>query len=169
MIRWPVQTNPVSLSIRLGYALRMIRRGLISCVLGLLLFAPASRLLAQSDESAIRHVLDDQVAAWNRGDIEAFMQGYKDSPETTFIGKTLRRGWQQVLERYKQSYSSKEAMGTLTFSDLEVRPLGATYAVATGRYHLTRSATGGGEAFGIFSLVWEKTSQGWKIILDHTS
>jgi uncharacterized protein (TIGR02246 family) len=134
-----------------------------------LLLGSSSRFYGQSDTSAIRHVLDDQVAAWNRGDIDAFMQGYKDSPDTTFIGKTLRRGWQQVLERYKQSYSTKEAMGTLTFSDLDVRPLGADYAVATGRYHLTRTDAGGGDATGIFSLVWEKTAQGWKIILDHTS
>ena len=130
---------------------------------------PLKMVFAQDAESAIRKVLDDQVSAWNKGDIDAFMQGYEDSPETTFIGKTVHHGWQQVLERYKHDYSSKEARGTLEFSDLSVRLLGANYAIATGRYHLTRSAAGGGDATGIFSLVWEKSAAGWKIILDHTS
>jgi ketosteroid isomerase-like protein len=97
------------------------------------------------------------------------MRGYKDSPETTFIGKTVRHGWQQVLERYKTSYSTKEAMGTLEFSNLNIRMLGTEYAVATGQYHLTRTAAGGGDASGVFSLVLEKSAEGWKIILDHTS
>jgi uncharacterized protein (TIGR02246 family) len=140
--------------------------GLLLVVLWLV---PLRLVFAQDAESAIRKVLDDQVSAWNKGDIDAFMQGYQDSPETTFIGKTVHHGWQQVLERYKHDYSSKEARGTLEFSDLSVRLLGANYAIATGRYHLTRSAAGGGDATGIFSLVWEKSAAGWKIILDHTS
>ncbi len=140
--------------------------GLLLVVLWLV---PLKVVFAQDAESAIRKVLDDQVSAWNKGDIDAFMQGYQDSPETTFIGKTVHHGWQQVLERYKHDYSSKEARGMLEFSDLSVRLLGTNYAIATGRYHLTRSATGGGDATGIFSLVWEKSAGGWKIILDHTS
>jgi len=140
--------------------------GLLLVVLWLV---PLRLVFAQDAESAIRKVLDDQVSAWNKGDIDAFMQGYQDSPETTFIGKTVHHGWQQVLERYEHDYSSKEARGTLEFSDLSVRLLGANYAIATGRYHLTRSAAGGGDATGIFSLVWEKSAAGWKIILDHTS
>lgn len=134
-----------------------------------LCLVPQKPVLAQDAESAIKQVLADQVSAWNRGDIDAFMQGYKDSPETTFIGKTVHHGWQQVMQRYKASYSTKEAMGTLAFSDLMVRMLGAEHAVVTGKYHLTRSAAGGGDASGIFSLVWEKSAEGWKIILDHTS
>ncbi|HYK38316.1 nuclear transport factor 2 family protein [Alloacidobacterium sp.] len=131
--------------------------------------APPKPVFAQDAESAIRQVLADQVSAWNRGDIDAFMQGYKDSPETTFIGKTMRQGWQQVMDRYKASYSTKDAMGALEFSDLKVRMLGTDYAVVTGKYHLTRAAAGGGDASGIFSLVWEKSAEGWRIILDHTS
>lgn len=140
--------------------------GLLLVVLWLV---PLKMVFAQDAESAIRKVLDDQVSAWNKGDIDAFMQGYQDSPETTFIGKTVHHGWQQVLERYKHDYSSKEARGTLEFSELSVRLLGANYAIATGKYHLTRGAAGGGDATGIFSLVWEKSADGWKIILDHTS
>ena len=140
--------------------------GLLLVVLWLV---PLKMTFAEDAESAIRQVLDGQVSAWNKGDIVSFMQGYKDSPDTTFIGKTMRQGWQQVMERYKASYSTKDAMGTLEFSDLKIRMLGADYAVATGKYHLTRTAAGGGDATGIFSLVWEKSAGGWKIILDHTS
>ena len=145
------------------------KRLLMCGLLSLILFVPSRMVGAQDAESAMKKVLADQVAAWNRGDIDSFMGGYKDSPETTFIGKTVRHGWQQVRERYKTSYATKEAMGTLEFSDLKIRMLGSEYAVATGQYHLTRTAAGGGDATGVFSLVWEKSSKGWKIILDHTS
>lgn len=138
-------------------------------LLAFLWVVPVRAVFAQDSESAIKQVLMDQVSAWNRGDIPAFMQGYKDAPDTTFIGKTMRQGWQQVMDRYKASYSTRDAMGTLEFSDLKIRMLGADYAVATGKYHLMRTTVGGGDASGIFSLVWEKSAEGWKIILDHTS
>ena len=145
------------------------KRFVVGLVLAVFWFVPVQAILGQDAERAIKHVLEDQVAAWNRGDIPVFMQGYKNSPDTTFIGKTMRQGWQQVMDRYKTSYSTTAAMGTLEFSDLKIRMLGANYAVATGKYHLTRTAAGGGDASGIFSLVWEKSADGWKIILDHTS
>jgi len=122
-----------------------------------------------SDGAAIEQVLHDQEAAWNRGDIDSFMHGYKDSPETTFIGKTLSHGYSPILERYKKGYATREAMGTLDFSDLEVRMLGSDYAVVTGKYHLARTAEGGGDASGLFSLIFEREASGWQIILDHTS
>jgi uncharacterized protein (TIGR02246 family) len=122
-----------------------------------------------SDEAAIRGVLDAQVAAWNRGDVVAFMQGYKNSPSTTFVGKTIQHGYAEILARYQKNFAGKEKMGQLTFSELEVKQLDAHFATATGHYHLARSAAAGGDAAGIFSLVFEKTDRGWKIILDHTS
>jgi uncharacterized protein (TIGR02246 family) len=121
------------------------------------------------EEAAIRGVLDAQVAAWNRGDVVAFMQGYNDSPDTTFVGKTIAHGYSNILDRYRKNYAGKEKMGQLAFDNLEVHPLDARFAVVTGRYHLTRSASAGGDAQGVFSLVFEKTAAGWKIILDHTS
>jgi ketosteroid isomerase-like protein len=135
----------------------------------------AQSTVAKSDDAAIRSVLDAQVGAWNRGDIPAFMASYEDSEETTFIGKSVAHGFQPILERYKKSYSTREQMGTLNFSNLVIRLLptstGATeYAVVTGSFHLDRSAKG--EATkddGIFSLVWHKGPGGWKILLDHTS
>lgn len=119
--------------------------------------------------TAVRKVLADQETAWNRGDIESFMQGYENSAETTFIGKTVQHGWQQVLESYRRRYPTRAVMGELTFSDLTVKPLGADYASVTGKFHLTRTKEAGGEASGVFSLLFRRTRSGWKIILDHTS
>jgi uncharacterized protein (TIGR02246 family) len=130
-------------------------------------------LHAQSADAAIRQVLTNQQTAWNRGDIVTFMHGYDDSPQTTFIGKSVEHGYAMILARYQRSYASSEAMGQLEFSDLDVRMLGPehdpAHAVVTGHFHLTRSQAGGGDASGIFSLVFERKPSGWKIILDHTS
>jgi len=128
-----------------------------------------------ADEAAIRAAISTQAAAWNRGDIPAFMQAYDDSPETTFIGATLRKGYQPILERYQKAYTNPAQMGMLTFNDLEVRLLpgscGQTeLAIVTGRFHLQRSEKGEAQKDdGIFSLVWRKGPKGWKILLDHTS
>ena len=135
----------------------------------------AAQAPVSADESAIRASIAKQAAAWNRGDIPDFMKAYEDSPETTFIGTSLRKGYQPILERYQKSYSNPAQMGMLTFTDVEVRLLpvscGRTeLAVVTGRFHLQRSEKG--EATkddGIFSLVWRKGAHGWKILLDHTS
>lgn len=123
---------------------------------------------ANRDQAAIRSVLDRQVAAWNRGDIDAFMQGYNNSPSTTFVGKTVQHGYAAILDRYHSSFSSKEKMGQLAFSDIEINPIDKQVATVTGRFHLLRTATGGGDANGVFSLIFQKTRSGWKIILDHT-
>lgn len=114
-------------------------------------------------------VLLAQEEAWNRGDIEAFAQSYKDSPDTLFITSSVNRGYEGLLESYRRSYPNKEAMGTLSFSELEVRPLDERFAVVVGRFRLERSKKDGGNATGIFSLVFEKTDKGWKIIVDHTT
>ena len=128
-----------------------------------------------SDEAAIRAAVQSQAEAWNRGDIPAFMQVYEKSPETTFIGTNIGKGYERILERYQKNYSTREQMGTLSFRDLDVRMLPgscgkAEFAVVTGRFHLQRTQRG--EATkddGVFSLVWRKGPQGWKIVLDHTS
>jgi uncharacterized protein (TIGR02246 family) len=127
------------------------------------------------DEAAIRTAIATQEAAWNLADIPVFMQTYEDSPETTFIGSTVRKGYEPILERYRKAYATPEQMGTLTFSNLDVRMLPDScgkveYAVVTGNFHLKRAARG--EATkddGIFSLVWHKGPEGWKILLDHSS
>jgi len=128
------------------------------------------------DETQIRAVLNAQVDAWNRADIPTFMASYEDSPDTTFVGATtVKKGFQAILERYRTNYTSKEQMGTLTFSDLDIRLLPSStgaveFAVVTGRFHLNRTARGEAKKDdGVFSLVWRKGPSGWKILLDHTS
>jgi uncharacterized protein (TIGR02246 family) len=126
-------------------------------------------LLAASPEQEIRKVLDHQVTAWNRGDIPAFMDGYDKSESTTFVSTTVTKGHAQVLAGYLKRYPTPEKMGTLRFTDLEVQVLGSGYASVLGRFHLERSKEAGGEAAGIFTLLFHKTANGWKVILDHTS
>jgi len=129
----------------------------------------------QVDETAIRDAIAAQAAAWNRADIPAFMLAYENSTETTFIGAHLAKGYAPILERYTKAYTTKEQMGTLTFTNLEVRLLPGScgsveYAVVTGNFHLDRATHGeAAKDDGIFSLVWRKGPQGWKILLDHTS
>jgi ketosteroid isomerase-like protein len=135
----------------------------------LILLLAASSAFAASPEQAIRSVLSDQVQDWNRGNIDAFMKGYEDSPNTLFLGKAIQRGYEQVRRRYHNQYPTAEKMGQLKFSDLSVALLGDDYASVTGTFQLTRSATAGGNASGIFSLLFRRTLSGWKIILDHTS
>ena len=123
----------------------------------------------QSTDDAVRAVLTAQQNAWNRGDVDAFMSGYDSSDGTTFVGATITRGYRQVLENYRRRYPTKEKMGRLTFSDIEVTPLGEEFASVIGRFHLDRTAEGGGPANGVFTLLFRKTASGWKIVLDHTS
>ncbi len=137
------------------------------------LFAAALLCLApllQAQTGDIERVLQDSQAAWNRGDLAAFASYYDDSPQTTFIGReVVRGGVQAILDRYRRAYPTREAMGTLAFSEIEVRPLADGVALATGKFTLQRSAAGGGEASGRFALVLVRRAAGWKIIHDHTS
>jgi ketosteroid isomerase-like protein len=152
--------------------------------LALCMIASCAALLAQSapppsagaqDEAAIRATLSAQADAWNRADIPAFMEAYENSAETTFIGLTVRQGYGPILKRYQEAYSSPAEMGKLTFSEVDVRllpsPCGASeIALVTGRFHLNREARGEAKKDdGIFSLVWRKGREGWKIVLDHSS
>jgi uncharacterized protein (TIGR02246 family) len=114
-------------------------------------------------------VLTKQERAWNQGNLEEFASGYKKSAETVFIGEHVSRGFDQMLLEYKKNYPTKQAMGTLSFSDLDPKILDEHYAVVIGKYHLDRDKKSGGAADGVFSLVFEKTDEGWKIIVDHTT
>jgi uncharacterized protein (TIGR02246 family) len=126
-------------------------------------------LLAAAPEQDIRQVLDDQLVAWNDGDVARFMEGYDKSESTTFVGAAITKGHAQVLAGYLKRYPTREKMGKLRFSDIEIRLLGTEYASVLGRFHLERPPEAGGDAAGIFTLLFHKTGTGWKIILDHTS
>jgi ketosteroid isomerase-like protein len=161
---------------------RSARRG-VAWALALLL-AAGGAARAQEDKQAqednplhtatrveldVAKVLLAQEKAWNRGDLEGYAKGYKDSPETLLLGRQVLKGYAQILADYKHTYPTSASMGTLAFSELEVHPLSESFAVCIGKYHLERSKKEGGVADGIFSLVLEKTDQGWKIVLDHTT
>jgi uncharacterized protein (TIGR02246 family) len=127
--------------------------------------------------SQIRAVLKAQQDAWNRGDIDSFMNGYARSETTVFVsGDEVTRGWQTVCDRYLKKYNDRAKMGTLTFSDLEIESLGPDSAVALGRWELKRASDpppqGSGVAgnpHGRFTLIFRKTADGWRIVHDHTS
>jgi uncharacterized protein (TIGR02246 family) len=120
-----------------------------------------------ADREAIHAVLRAQQTAWNHADVDAFLLGYWHSPELTFSGSSgVARGWDAVLSRYKKNYPDRAAMGRLDFSELEFRFLGPDAALVLGRWHLKREKDDLG---GVFSLVWQRFPEGWKIIHDHTS
>jgi ketosteroid isomerase-like protein len=120
-----------------------------------------------STREEVAAILSMQQDAWNRGDVVAFMQGYWNSPQLSFAGSSgVTRGWQPVMDRYRKTYPDQKAMGHLDFSDLEICPLGKDSALVIGRWHLNRDS---GELGGVFTLVFQKFPEGWRIIHDHTS
>ena len=134
----------------------------------LLLLCCAPFVFAQGDE--VRKLLKDSEDAWNRADLVTFASFYDDSPDTTFVGREVTRGGpKEVVARYRRGYPTTEAMGKLTFSEIEVRALGEGYALALGRFALKRTPAGGGDAAGRFTLVLHRTVMGWRIIHDHSS
>jgi uncharacterized protein (TIGR02246 family) len=142
---------------------------LTAVTLGLLLasIVNAQATSTSNPEAAIRAVIDAQRDAWNRGDIDGYMDGYERSPDTSFISTdSLTRGWQTVRDRYKNKYDTREKMGVLSFSDVEVRMLSDVSALVIGRWMLKRTAD---EPHGRFSLIFNRTKAGWRIIHDHTS
>ena len=121
------------------------------------------------DKAAITSVLASQQSAWNEGKVDVFLEGYWHSDELTFSGSSgVARGFNAVRERYQKNYPDRQAMGKLDFSELEIRILdqGANAALVLGRWHLSREK---GDVGGVFSLVFQRFPEGWKIIHDHTS
>jgi uncharacterized protein (TIGR02246 family) len=143
-------------------------------LLGLLAFAvsacagrPEAAVNQDKIAAEIRAVMEAQQAAWNRGDIDGFMEGYDRAETTTFVsGGELTRGWETVLARYKQRYSSREQMGTLAFSDLAVASLSPEVAVVDGRWQLTRTND---VPHGRFTLLFRRANNSWRIIHDTTT
>jgi ketosteroid isomerase-like protein len=113
--------------------------------------------------------MEKQAADWNKGDLDSFAASYKNAPDILFVNSKIYRGYAAMLERYRTAYPTREKMGTLNYSQLEVQPLSASFATVTGHFHLERAAAGGGNADGYFMVVFEKTPQGWKIVRDDTT
>ena len=124
--------------------------------------------LADNEKEAIQTVLQQQVQAWNQGDIGQFMTGYWNSPNLTFAsGGGLTRGWQATHDRYVRRYDTRDKMGNLRFDHLEFQSVSNDAALVLGQWHLTDAQKNLME--GNFSLVFKKFPSGWKIIHDHTS
>ncbi|MEM9665461.1 MAG: SgcJ/EcaC family oxidoreductase [Bacteroidota bacterium] len=125
---------------------------------------------ALSEATAIRAVLDQQVVAWNAGNIEAFMEGYAQTDSLRFASRgSVRYGWQTTLEAYQAGYPDRAAMGRLAFDELDVRVLGPAYAMVFGGWRLTYPDGARPEASGLFTLIMERRPAGWRVVHDHTS
>jgi uncharacterized protein (TIGR02246 family) len=110
-----------------------------------------------------------QQAAWNKGDLDGYLSHYKDSPDSQAVLANLVRGVENIRAAYKQNFPSKDSMGTIEDTDIDVKALGDNYALATGRYHLNRPKKSGGPVEGTFMELFEKTQAGWQIIFSQSS
>src|ERR1051325_5430558 len=123
---------------------------------------PIASSFAAGPSTEIRAVMNSQVAAWNRGDIDAFMAGYARSDATEFIsGDKITRGWQTVRDNYRKKYSSREKMGRLTFSEIRITTLASDAAIVLGRWRLDRKSD---KPHGVFTLLFRRTPAGWRIV-----
>jgi beta-aspartyl-peptidase (threonine type) len=139
---------------------------------GVALCCGLSRTTADAGDAAgaaIRKVLDDQEAAWNRGDLEGFMAGYWKSPELTFYsGRDKQQGWQAAYDRYKARYQAPgKSMGQVGFSEVTIERIADDAALVRGRWKV--KLPNGETPDGLFSLVMRKKPEGWRIVHDHTS
>jgi len=162
--RYPMKEKPSGLRVALMPAAAMV------LFLG---FVSVSGKEAVKDDSAtarkaVQAILDGQAAAWNKGDLEGFMTGYWKSPDLMFFsGKDRTRGWQATIERYRKKYQMGGAkMGKLTFSDVEIEMVGPASAWVRGSWQVVRDKE---TLSGLFTLIFKKMPEGWRIVHDHTS
>jgi uncharacterized protein (TIGR02246 family) len=154
---------------------RLTVSGMVLISLSFVVAMLASHLSAKSNmavaneeaEKEINAVFDAQTAAWNRGDIPDFMKGYHNSPDTEFVGSGgVKRGYSEVMERYKKSYPDASAMGHLTFSNQTIHVLDPKAAYVVGEFHVERQS---GNFSGVYTLIVRKFPEGWRIVHDHSS
>lgn len=139
-------------------------RSVFFALLSILSFSVFSQT---TDETEVRNVLAKQNAAWNRGDVEAFMVGYWENDSLMFIGKSgVTYGYKNTLANYKKNYPDTTTMGKLTFTLIQVKQLSPEYFHVTGKYYLTRTI---GDASGHFTLMFRKINGKWVVISDHSS
>lgn len=128
--------------------------------------APVSEDQA-AEKAAIRAVLQAQVAAWNKGDLEGFMAGYARTDSLRFAsGGTVHTGWAAALARYQDRYPDRAAMGTLSFDQIDIQILSPRWAKVFGAWRLDRAEDA---PHGLFTLIMNRRADGWRIVHDHTS
>jgi beta-aspartyl-peptidase (threonine type) len=125
------------------------------------------RRFEPADRAAISAVLDAELVTWNRGDLAGYMEAYAKTDALVFTahGK-VRRGWQKTYDQYRSRYADSAAMGHLVYEDVSIDPVGADGAIVLGAWILTQSQH---DARGIYSVVFERRPEGWRIVHDHTS
>jgi len=161
------------MEVKRAMRLRMLWAALLIVLLAITVYGSAKQQRRKSDNvaattKAILAVLNQQVAAWNHHDLEGFMAGYRNSEKLSFYsGGTKTSGWQPTLDRYRNRYQSAgREMGQLEFTELEVESLGPDTAFVRGHWNLKMTT---GDQGGLFTLIFRKFADGWKIIHDHTS
>ena len=146
------------------------RFSIVVCIIAISAAAQSSSPSpSEAGKAAVEHVLRTQQDAWNRRDLEGFMAGYWNSPLLTFFsGAKENNGWQAALDHYRAVYAGPgHEMGKLEFSNVRIEMLGNSAAFVRGEFHLTMSD--GGTPHGLFTLIFRRTLNGWKIVHDHTS
>jgi ketosteroid isomerase-like protein len=152
--------------LKIGFALAAAL--LVATLAAMARESPQSQDHQKEADAAIRQVLDAQVAAWNKGDLEAYMAGYWNSSDLSFFSQdSVTRGWEPTLNRYRMRYQGEgKEMGRLSFADLQIEPLSPESAFVRGRYQLVLSKETKG---GLFTLILKKLPAGWRIVHDHSS
>ncbi len=130
---------------------------------------PDQLYTASHEQLEVTKVLLAQAAAWNKGDLAAYVNFYKGAPDTIAVLSTPIRGLQSIYNAYLVNFPNAAAMGTLDESEVSVRELGENFALATGKYQLNRNKKAGGDAMGTFTDIFEKTDKGWRIIYSSTT
>ena len=144
-----------------------MKKGLFCACLLLLTGACFAQPMPPKDDAAIRQVMADQAAGWNKGSIDAFMKGYWKNDSLIFIGKSgLSYGYHQALANYKKNYSGPDQMGTLFFTLLKIKKLSPDYSFVIGKWLLKRKV---GDIGGVYTLLFRKIGGRWVIVVDHTS
>ncbi len=139
----------------------------IFAAIAVVLLASFSSFAKPDAKVEIRQVLNEQVAAWNRGDLEGFMFGYWRSDQLAFVsGDKITRGWQPTLDNYRNTYGSKEKMGILSFADLDITVLSKDAAAVVGSWSLAREND---NPKGKFTLIFRRINGDWRIVHDHSS
>jgi hypothetical protein len=149
-----------------GISSKLYLSAMKACLL-LLLVSLHLTIEAQEPAKLIRTLLENQSQAWNRGDLEGFMEGYWKNDSLRFIGKSgITYGWRQTLLNYQKGYPDKAAMGNLKFTLLHINQLSASYVQVIGKWQLTRAI---GDVGGHFTLLLELIDGKWLIVSDHSS